>query len=152
MPSDLDKLSGIVSNFVKESSIATAELKTNYIHLTNAVTESVNVAKEAIEISRKAIETNIRLEAKISSLENKAIDKLNLVEDTVNEIAERVTINSSRIQVLELINANNQGKEEANKANDQKWYTKWSTMIGLFGLLVAAGSLIYTMVSTGIKP
>lgn len=138
MSSEIAELTKTFNLFIQENTKVITRLEVNQEHLTNAV-------KEVTAASTAAITSNKDLEAKIVSLEDRAINKMNLVEDTVNENASKIDIMDKRVQRMELVSANESGKEAGKKETlekvDKKATTNWTRTLGLLTLIVAVGGL-----------
>ena len=151
--SDLDKLTRLVFDFTERTVQRDLKSEARATRLEVQVENLIVSVNKVSDASRKAIESNTKLEAKIESLESRAIDKLNLVEDSVNENIAAIGIMGGRISALELINANRLGAEEgakkANESNEKKATTNWTRILGLIGAVVAVIGLIYKLKGDG---
>ena len=138
--SSVNELNKTLNQHMIEQAERSTKTETHQKHLFTAMTQLSTAMSTALE-------TNTRLEEKITSLESRALDKLILVEDSVNEISERLTIQEKQIQMLEIINANQQGYAKGTttqKTNTDRSTTKSITLvIAMLSVLVAAIGLIY---------
>jgi len=141
--SEIAELAKVVQASILANAEQSTELRVNQNHLTIAVTDLAGSVKVAIE-------SNTRLEEKVTSLESRALDRLDLVEDSVNETNGVMLLIDKRVQTLELINANTQGVNEANDKNQQNGNTIWTRVIAAISTAVAVVAVVYSMV--GVKP
>lgn len=152
MSQDVDKLVSVVSDLVHSTQAATKDnaermtrIEVNFEHMISAV-QGVSQA------SKEAIESNSKLEKKIISLEENTINKVILLEDTINENSSEIGLMSGRIGVLELINANEagrkEGQDEANKLNQTKATNYWGRTLGLITIAVAITAIISQFITS----
>lgn len=150
--SQLEQLTRAMTQLVKESSERSTRLEVQQENLTKNQDSLILSVERMSEASRIAIESNTRLEAKIESLEERALDKMTLVEDSVNDMSIRVDDNvndmkiiDKRTHALELINANEAGMQEQLKKNNEHWVGRYTRILGTIGVLLTASGLIYTI-------
>jgi len=136
MQFELTRLTNALTSFVKESSERSVRLETNQENLNESVTEMGKQASKAICI-------NIRLEEKLTALEDKALDRLSLIEDSVNENSAYMATLDKRIQILELINANTQGRKETIDKLKKTLADNWFKVVLLIALLLPLASYLY---------
>jgi hypothetical protein len=88
---------------------------------------------------------------KVTSLEDKALDRLYLVEDSLNEISGLCKDITNRVVGLEMINAKEQGMNEA-RANVSSFISdNWFRVAMLVILLIPTISWVYTNVNSVTK-
>lgn len=147
--SSLSELNKTLTQHMIEQAERSTKTETHQKHLFVAMTELAT----AMSVST---ETNTRLEEKITSLEARALDKLVLIEDSVNESNDAIQLLDKRVQILELINANNQGVNTANSENEQKSNQKtnntWTRTLTVISTTVAVIAVLYTIFGGVPKP
>lgn len=112
MSGEISQLAKTLNEFMQQNAGATARLEAQQEHLTSAV-KRISIA------STRAIESNIRLESKISSL-----------EDTLNNSNTRFNAVVERINTIEIVQANNAGKSELMEKNWYKIFTLFTVICG----------------------
>ena len=147
--SSLSELNKTLNQHVLEQAERSSRMEAHQEHLFKGLTSLAASVKESIE-------SNSRLEVKFASLEAKALDRLDLVEDSVNELGASVTIQGKQIQMLELINANEQGyakgsSTEQSKSN-QKTNNTWTRTLTVISTTVAVIAVLYTIFGGVPKP
>lgn len=149
--SELAKLTETLHLFMQENAKAALEnakmitrLDVNQGHLTKAFQE-MGVAVMS------AIESNTRLEVKIESLEEKSLDKIELMEDSLNEIGAEVKIIDKRTHTLEMLNANKQGEDKANNQWKNRITANWFNVVIVIVMLFAIVSPLSQLVKDADK-
>ena len=124
--SEIGKLTETLNLFMQATAKSSTDnakvitrLEVNQVHLTTAV-------KDMSVAAMTAIESNTRLESKIESLEERALDRLNLVEDSANDC---------RTEVLSL-NKRTNDIETRMKVNSEWKDRIWGNWFKLFMVLV----------------
>ena len=145
MSSEIDKLTQVMQSFILANTEQSTELRVNQNHLTKAVTE-LNASMKI------ALESNTRLEEKVTSLEDRALDRLDLVEDSVNEISAKHDLVDKRVQILESINSYEQGVASAYNSNQNKSNNSWTRILSALSVIVAIVAVVYTMFGGVPKP
>ena len=147
--SSLSELNKTLNQHMIEQAERSTKTETHQKHLFTAMTQLTTAMSTALE-------TNTRLEEKITSLESRALDKLVLVEDSVNDISELVTIQGKQIQMLEIINANEQGYAKGSSTeqskNNQKTNNSWTRTLAVISTTVAVIAVLYTIFGGVPKP
>lgn len=151
MQSEITELTNEIRNHIKDSAARDlANEKRNTRTETLLENFATNVDKLTVTVG-KAIESNTKLEAKVASLEEDAINKLNLVEDTVNENTSKLDIIDKRVGIIEVLNAERAGREagvkEAMEEFEKKSTTNWTRVLTILGLVITAIGVAYTLLS-----
>ena len=136
MPDNIEKLTETLTEFITESSVRSMRFETNQEHLTKAVTEMTSMHSQMLK-------SNTRLEEKVVSLEANALDKINLIQDSLS-----TTI--GRVSDLERISLKEEGRQEVRTDNRKFWANNWLKFVTLFCIAIPVIATIFTLVkSTG---
>jgi len=158
MSGSIEKLAKSVDELVKnqnkyilEHNERATRFEVQQEHLTTALTEMAVTHKDMII-------SNVKVEEKLVSLETRAIDRLNVVEGSLNDSVERLNIRidsansdivsiKSKINLLEILNAEENGEKKVKDDNKKFWTANWYKFIGLFIIIVPTVVTIYNLVT-----
>lgn len=123
---DIKELNRLLQDFIVETTKQSAILKVNQTHLTNELTTLTSQMGQVIE-------SNNELEKKYTMLQENSLDRLNLVEDTVNEFMSEFKKDfktlQKDVQELQLTAAKEEQLVKRDKERTHKYLAVWSLVI-----------------------
>lgn len=137
---EINNLTRTMSEFIRESSERAVRLETTQEHISEALLKMTQTVD-------KALMSNTKLEMKVSSLEDKAIDRLYLVEDSLNEVNLAYKDILGRVGKLEIIQAKELGKQEARAGVFSFISNNWFKIVTVGILLIPLVSWLYDNVN-----
>lgn len=142
MSDEINELTSTVNSFIRESSERSVRLET--------ITETLvsNVASLASNVE-KTLQAQVRTETQLTSLEIRAINRLDKVEELVGELEDKHDLLDKRVQTLELINAHEQGVGESNEKNHRRRFANWQWALGTITTLAAVATFVFQFLIKG---
>jgi len=136
MQNEIIHLTKTVSDFIKESSERAVRLETTQEHISEALLKMTQTVD-------KALASNSELEMKVTSLEDRALDRMYLVEDSLNELSQAYKDVVVRVCDLELCHAREEGRKEVRNNVSNFISNNWFKIITVVVLSIPLVSWLY---------
>lgn len=135
MSNEISEIKKSLDNHILQSTQVAVRTETLIQELTKShIEQSENV--------KAVIKSNHSLELKISSLETKALERLDVMSGDIEKNKTSILLLDKRVDVLELVNANKIGQETANEKNEKRGFSVWAAVLTGITTAIALTTLI----------
>jgi len=139
MQTEINSLTKSMTQFIKESSERAVRLETTQDHINQALLKMT----DAVDTTLKS---NNELAAKMASLEITALDKVCLVEESLNVLKELQKETSSKVCVLEIAQAREEGRIEAKNSVTTFVSNNWFKVVLIAIMAIPTVSVVYDLI------